>query len=217
MRLVICDDHQLLLEALATALAGQGYAIEALATTPLDAVKAVSAHDPDVLLLDVMFPRAHGLSAARRVVSDHPRTKVVMITGSDAFEPLVEALEIGVAGYIRKDQPVAGIAAAVASAADGRPCIDGALLRMLRHGPARVAQQRAPSEMLTSRERNVAELLAVGLSTNQIVHRLGVSHSTVRTHVQNILLKLGVHTRLQAVAKLSADERFTKMSTQHAS
>jgi two-component system, NarL family, nitrate/nitrite response regulator NarL len=217
MRIVICDDHQLLLEALATSLSSRGYVVEAVVTTPVDAVHAVALHDPDVLLLDVMYPEAHGLGAARRVMAEHNRTKVVLITGSNAYEPLVEALEIGVAGYLRKDQPITAIAAALEAAQSGRLVVDAAMLRQLRRSPSRIPQQRSPVQTLTTRERHVAELMADGLGTDEIVKRLGVSHSTVRTHVQNILLKLDVHTRLQAVAKLSADEHFTSGRSAHAS
>lgn len=217
MRIVICDDHQLLLEALATSLSSRGYVIEAVVTTPVDAVQAVALHDPDVLLLDVMYPEARGLWAARRVVEEQSRTKVVLITGSDAFEPLVEALEIGVAGYLRKDQPISAIARALEAAQSDRPVIDTTMLRQLRRSPHRIPQPRSPVDTLTARERYVAELMAEGLGTNEIVRRLDVSHSTVRTHVQNILLKLDVHTRLQAVAKLSADERFIAQRSAHAS
>jgi DNA-binding NarL/FixJ family response regulator len=95
--------------------------------------------------------------------------------------------------------------------------IDATMLRQLRRSPNRIPQPRSPLDTLTMRERYVAELMADGLGTNEIVQRLGVSHSTVRTHVQNILLKLDVHTRLQAVAKLSADERFNAAGSAHAS
>ncbi len=217
MRIVICDDHQLLLEALATALASRGYTVEAVVTTPIDAVQAVALHDPDVLLLDVMFPGAQGLWAAREVIAEHRRTKVVMITGSEAFEPLVEALEIGVAGYTRKHQPISEIATIIEAAHRGEPAVDPGLLRRLKNPPTRIPRQRLAVDALTLRERQVAELLASGLDTDQIVRRLGVSQSTVRTHVQNILSKLGVHSRLQAVAKLSGEDAFLSVGVPHAS
>lgn len=218
MRIVICDDHQLLLEALATALAARGFVVEAVVTTPVEAVEAVALHEPDVLLLDVMFPSAQGLWAARQVVAQYPRTKVVMITGSDAPEPLMEALEIGVAGYTGKGQPIPQIAATLEAAHEGKFAVEPSMLRQLRRCGT-VPRQASPpvASALTPRERHVADLLVSGLDTDQIVRRLGVSQSTVRTHVQSILSKLGVHSRLQAVAKLSSDGSFMLNGEAHAS
>jgi len=204
MRIVICDDHRLLLEALATALAGQGYIVEAATTTPAEAVRAVALHDPDLLLIDVTFPVGSGLDAARQVIAHHPRTKVVMITGTESTEPLVTALEIGVSGYTRKDQRVEAIARVLELAASGELAIDRELLRGVR-STTRPARQRTALDDLTPRERHVLGLLVDGMNTNEIVTQLGVSQSTVRTHVQNIFAKLGVHSRLQAVAALATD------------
>lgn len=205
MRIVLCDDHRLLLEALATALAGQGYTIEAATTSPDEAVRAVSLHDPDVLLIDVMFPVGSGLDAARQVIAQHPRTKVVVITGTESVEPLVAALEMGVAGYTRKDQRVEAIAKVIELAARGELAIDRELLRGVRRTTKSVPTQRSALDDLTPRERDVLGLLVNGKSTKQIVQQLGVSQSTVRTHVQNIFAKLGVHSRLQAVAGIAGD------------
>ncbi|HET6625982.1 MAG TPA: response regulator transcription factor [Nocardioidaceae bacterium] len=216
MRIVICDDHRLLLEALATALSGQGYTIEAAATTPAEAVRAVALHDPDLLLIDVMFPVGSGLDAAREVARQHPRTKVVMITGTDSVEPLVAALEIGVAGYTRKDQRVEAIAGVLELAVRGEQAIDHELLRKVRHTPPTIPRQRSAMDQLTSRERHVLSLLVDGMTTEEIVERIGVSRSTVRTHVQNILAKLGVHSRLQAVAALAVDGSPTVPDGAHA-
>lgn len=204
MRLVICDDHRLLLEALATALAGRGYTIEAAATTPSEAVRAVALHDPDILLIDVMFPVGSGLDAAKEVLAHHPRTKVVMITGTESVEPLMAALEIGVSGYTRKDQRVEAIARVLELAASGEIAIDRELLRGVRNTTRAVHHEHTVVDDLTPRERHVLGLLVSGLNTHEIVQQLGVSQSTVRTHVQNIFAKLGVHSRLQAVAALSA-------------
>jgi two-component system nitrate/nitrite response regulator NarL len=200
MRIVICDDHQLLLEALTTALALHGFTVEAAVDTPAEAVRAVAGNDPDLLLVDVNFPTGSGLEAARTVIAHHPRTKVVMMTGDDDPAPLQEALAMGVAGYLAKDQPVDAIARALELAARGGTPIDGALLRRARRPAARLPRQRTPIDDLTARERHVLHLLVDGMSTGEMVRALGVSQSTVRTHVQNIFAKLGVHTRLQAVA-----------------
>jgi two-component system nitrate/nitrite response regulator NarL len=205
MRIVICDDHQLLLEALATALALHGLTVESAVATPAEAVRAVASNDPDLLLIDVNFPTGSGLEAARTVIAHHPRTMVVMMTGDDDFEPLQQALAMGVTGYLAKDQPVDAIARALELAGRGGTPIDAAMLRRARRPAARVPRQRTPVDDLTARERHILHLLVEGMSTSEMVRALGVSQSTVRTHVQNIFAKLGVHTRLQAVAFLDVD------------
>jgi DNA-binding NarL/FixJ family response regulator len=214
MRVVICDDHRLLLEALATALAARGYTVEALATTPEEAVGAVARLDPDLLLLDLRFPDGHGVDAARQVLGRHPRTRVVVLTGNDDPVALRTALELGVSGYVLKGERIEAICAALEAAARGETSVHRSLLRQIRR-TREVPQQRNPVQDLTAREQEVLELLREGMDTQQIVERLVVSQSTVRTHVQNILSKLGVHSRLQAVA-LPADGSFDHEEPTHA-
>jgi two-component system, NarL family, nitrate/nitrite response regulator NarL len=199
MRIVVCEDNRLLLEALSNALARQGFTVEAATSAPAEAVAAVRLYDPDILLTDLGFPGADGLSAAREVARHHPRTRVVIITGSDDPAPLLEAIRIGVAGYVRKDQRLDGIVAALRRAAGGETAIDKTLLRRLT-SPPRPDSRRPAVTRLTQQERVVLRHLADGLQTSEIVSRLGISTSTVRSHIQAILSKLGVHTRLQAVA-----------------
>jgi two-component system, NarL family, nitrate/nitrite response regulator NarL len=206
MRIVMCDDNRLLLEALSNALALQGFTVEAATSTPAEAVAAVRLYDPDLLLIDLGFEGADGLTAAREVARSHPRTRVVILTGSDDPESLLEAMRIGVAGYVRKDQRLDGIVAALRRAAEGEKAIDKTLLRKLTSG-ARPHSRRSAVACLTQQERVVLGYLAEGLQTFEIVSQLGISTSTVRSHIQAILSKLGVHTRLQAVALYNATDR----------
>lgn len=215
MKIVLCDDHRLFLEALAIALAGCGFEVVATVTAPADAVDAVVRHDADLLLTDLTFPVGSGLDAARRVLAERPRTTVVVITGTDALGPLAEALELGVSGYLFKDQPIAAIADALTAAQQGGLVVHRELLRSLRT-PGPVPRQRRRVDALTPREQHVLKLLVEGLNTNDIVQRMAVSQSTVRTHVQNILSKLGVHSRLQAVAALAAEDRLVPLETRYA-
>ena len=198
MRVVLCQDQRQRLEALAAALAECGHVVQAATTSPSDAVHDVQRYDPDVLLTDLSFPVGSGLDTARKVQERHPRTKVVVIVGADEPTYFAEALEVGVSGYVLKGQRIEAISAAIEVAAGGGFTVYPALLQQLP-GRKPIPQQRRRAHQLTERERTVLELLARGFATRQIVRRLGVSESTVRTHVQNILAKLGVHSRLQAV------------------
>jgi two-component system nitrate/nitrite response regulator NarL len=213
MRVVICDDHHLLVQALATALSDLGYTVEAAVTTPPDAVQAVALHDPDVLLIDVAFPSGSGLDAARQVVQQHPRTRVVMLTGGDSPAALQQALDVGVSGYIRKAQRIEEIARALDRVAEGELVVDTKLLKGSR--ASTVPRQRTPIDELTPREQRVLQLLVKGCSTNEIVAHMSVTPSTVRTHVQSIFVKMGVHSRLQAVALLSREGLLDRVDGVH--
>lgn len=214
MRVVICDDHHLLVQAMATALGDLGYTVEAAVATPEDAVRAVALHDPDVLLIDVTFPTGSGLDAAHHVVAHHPRTKVVMLTGGDSPKTLQSALDIGVVGYIRKAQRIEEIARSLDRVVDGELVVDARLLNGSRVGAA-VPRQRTAIDGLTPREQRVLQLLVKGCSTNEIVEHMSVTPSTVRTHVQSIFVKMGVHSRLQAVALLSREGLLDRVDGLH--
>jgi two-component system, NarL family, nitrate/nitrite response regulator NarL len=203
MRLVICDNHRLLLEALSTALSSRGWTVEATATVPRDAVEAVRLHEPDILVTDLDFPSGTGLDAVRLVAEEHPSTKIVILTGLDSPDLVRAALEIGVSGYTRKDRSLSAIIDVLAQVGEGGVAIDSGLLRRLavRSTGTRESTHTLVGS-LTPRERRVLELLVDGQNTAEIVDRLHISDSTARTHVQSILSKLGVHSRLQAVALL---------------
>lgn len=202
MRIVICDDHRLLAEALATAVARAGHTVEAVVWTPAEALAAVERHRPQVLLLDLTFADGSSLDAAREVVARHPQTRTVVLTGSDCVRPLQEALEIGVAGYLRKDGRIDQMLAALERCARGEQVVDETLMRRLERSELASNRSRLLFGDFTPRERAVVLLLQEGLNTAEMVLRLGISESTVRTHVQAILSKLSVHSRIQAVALL---------------
>jgi two-component system, NarL family, nitrate/nitrite response regulator NarL len=206
MRLVLCDAQRLLLEALSVALATRGWTVEAAVSTPTDAIRAVELHEPDMLVTEVAFPDAVGLDAVRTIVETCPNTKIVILTGRDDPELVRDALDLGVAGYTRKDQSIQAIGDTLQRVDGGRLTVDASLLRHLASKPV---PSRTPAGALfgslTPREQRVLELLVDGRNTADIVTQLQISDSTARTHVQSILSKLGVHSRLQAVALLHGE------------
>ena len=214
MRIVVCDDHRLLLEALAHALAKRGFTVEAATLHPAEAVAAVKLYNPDLLLIDLTFPDGNGLDAASEVVAQHPRTRVVVLTGSDDASAVLEAARIGVAGFIRKDQRLSAIVEALGRAASGESWMDASVIRRLRSARPASPAARSPLDELTRQERIVLGMLQEGLSTAEIVARMGIGNSTVRSHIQAILTKLGVHSRLQAVAMMSHDDPATRREGQ---
>jgi two-component system nitrate/nitrite response regulator NarL len=202
VRIVVCDDDRLLLESLSRALELKGFTVEAATSAPHEAVAAVQRFRPDVLLIDLGFPDGDGLDAAREVRRNYPETRVVILTASEDPASLLEADKLGLAGYVGKDQRLEGIVDALGRAARGEGRVDKTLLRRLGDAGARPAGQMSVLDKLTAQEHVVLGCLADGLSTSDIVARLGISHTTVRSHIQAILAKLGVHSRLQAVAVL---------------
>jgi len=202
MRLVLCDDHQLFLDALASALTGHGHDVVATATTPDDAVRAVAQERPDVCLLDLAFPEGSGVEAARRIRERHPATQVLVLSATTDPRVIAEALQAGVNGFVRKDQGVDWVLHALEELANGRPAIDPALpTNMSKHsGSAREDGALRALRRLTEREHEVLKLMIEGAGTMQIADALYISKSTTRTHLQNVLVKLGVHSRLQAAA-----------------
>lgn len=201
MRIVLCDDHTLLVEAFRTALQSVGHEVVALAATPEEGHQAVLDHDPDVCLLDVLFPMGSGLDAAARIAFDRPSCRVLML--SARADPLLvrAALAVGAAGFVSKDESIAGILRALERVAAGDIAIDPVLLRAaVRARPAFGGPPGQRLSVLSGREREVLRGIVAGRSTKEIARAMGVSTSTAGTHVQNVLTKLGVHSRLQVVA-----------------
>ncbi len=200
MRLVLGDDHRLFIDALTVALTGHGLTVAASATSPEEVLAAVAAHQPDICLLDVRFPGASGLDVLRVVCARYPRVKVVMLSATSDPDVVSAAIEGGVAGFIRKDQQVADIVHALARVRAGERVLDTGLLRAV----VRSLHQPVARDsdwllgFLTSREKEVLMRMMEGECTKQIARSLAIAQSTARTHVQNVLVKLGVHSQLEA-------------------
>jgi DNA-binding NarL/FixJ family response regulator len=198
MRLVLCDDNRILCEALGVALEARGHRVLATATTTVLGIAAVAEHQPDVCLLDLRFPDPpDGLDAARAIRQRHPGTAVVLLSG--LIDPAIrsEAMRIGVAGFLRKDQNVDHLADALEVIASGGVVFDS----MLTARPVPEQRRRGyPAYVLTSREQDVLRRMVAGQSTTQMSREMNIEVSTLRTYVKNVLAKLGVHSRLQAAA-----------------
>jgi two-component system nitrate/nitrite response regulator NarL len=202
MKIVLCDDHEMWLQALEVALEARGHVVTALTTTPDTGVQAVAATDPDVVALDVGFPDGNGFEAAERITAASPRTRVVMLTAS--AEPTVRAaaLAAGASGITRKDQSIVAILASLERVADGGDAFEQPAVRST---PRRTRPESEIARLvasLTARERDVLRRLIEGRTTGDIARDLGVTTNTARTHIQNVLTKLGVHSRLQAATQV---------------
>jgi len=184
-------------EAIKSALESTGVVVAGISATAEDAVTSVLQKRPDLVLMDVALPDQSGLLAGRRILQEWPEAKILAVTALGERHVAEEALRIGFRGYLTKHTPVAQFVNSV------RAILDGQLI--MPHRLASVNRYAAGDEdvgllaaQLTAREREVLGLLVRGASGLEIAAELSISRNTVRTHVQSILTKLQVHSRLEA-------------------
>lgn len=169
------------------------------------ALDQVAALAPDVVVMDVRMPGMDGIEATRRVVAEHPGTRVLVLTTFDVDEYAFAALRAGASGFLLKDVPPDDLVQAIRVVAAGdaivAPSVTRRLLDRFAHRlPAAGPRPTPPPlERLTEREREVLRLIARGMSNAEIAAELVVSETTVKTHVGNVLTKLGLRDRVQAV------------------
>ncbi len=216
LRIVIADDHSLIREGLRRLLAGTQLHIVGEASTGAQAVGLVTRLDPDIVLLDIRMPDMDGLAALREIKRLKPYTPVIMLTAYDEPAWLVQAIGYGAAGYLLKTMARDDLIAAIQAVAGGDGLLDPShLTSIVRQLGAETVEPTNPIvgdvNQLTAREREVLALVAEGLTNQQIGEVLGVAPSTIKSHVQNVMLKLGASDRTQAAvmavkAKIVRDE-----------
>ena len=201
MRIVICDDHVLLTEAMVIAFADHGHEVVATGTSPLRAVELSREHRPDVCLLDVNFPDGSSIDVIAPTCATG--TRVVMMSAWTEHDTVVRSLDAGAAGYVSKRQPMTEIVAALERAHAGEVGVPPSLVRATGRTEADSGDPLWQLRFLTDREWEIMRCIMDGLTTAEMAHQLGVRRSTARTHVQNLLTKLGVHSRLRAAALMT--------------
>ena len=204
IRVLVVDDQELVRLGFCVILdAADGIAVVGEAANGEAAVSQVAAHGPDVVLMDIRMPGMDGLEATRLITRGPAGPKVVMLTTFDLDDYVYEALRAGASGFLLKDSPRHDLIAAVRAAAAGDALLAPSVTRRLIEAFARRPPETAPSPSrlasLTAREQDVLLLLARGRSNAEIASVLFVSEATVKTHVGNLLAKLGLRDRVQAV------------------
>lgn len=196
MRVLIVDDHTLFADAIRPVLEGEGMCVVGVATTAHQALDSVDRERPDLILMDLGLPDQSGLAAGEQILDRFPEVRVVALTALDDRRTVHEALRAGFHGYLTKDTPVAEFVHAIRAVLGGQVVLP----RRLGPGGERGAADYAAllAEQLTPRELEVLVLLVEGANGRAIARSLGISANTVRTHVQSILTKLQVHSRLEA-------------------
>jgi len=207
IRVLVVDDQELVRSGFCVILdVAEDITVVGEAANGEAALLAAAAYHPDVVLMDIRMPGMDGLEATRlltRGSPDQTAPKVVMLTTFDLDEYVYEALRAGASGFLLKDSPRADLLAAVRAAAAGNALLAPTVTRRLIEAFARRPPEAAPSPArlgsLTAREREVLMLLARGRSNTEVAAALFVSEATVKTHVGNLLAKLGLRDRVQAV------------------
>jgi DNA-binding NarL/FixJ family response regulator len=203
IRVLVADDHALFRQALKSVLEGEeGLELVGEAGEGEEAVRMATELVPDVILMDVHMPKLEGIEAARKINAELPTTKIVMLTVSDEQEDLFEAIKAGASGYLLKEVDPGEIANAVREIHAGHSLLSPAVASMLVSEFAALSKRadaKALRPNLTARELEVLRLAADGLTNRQIGRRLGISENTVKNHIRNVLEKLHLHTRMEAV------------------
>jgi DNA-binding NarL/FixJ family response regulator len=202
-RVLIADDHALFRDGLASLLTAWGMDVVAQAEDGLEAVEKARALKPDLVLMDINMPRLDGVEATRLIRAELPEIKVVMVTFVDDDESLFEAIRSGANGYILKDTPGEEVGPLLAGITEGKtPLSPGLAARILDEfaGNREPSKQSTKLDALTERETEILVAVSDGDTNKEIAYALGISTNTVNFHMKNILSKLQLRNRAQAVA-----------------
>jgi two-component system, NarL family, response regulator LiaR len=205
LRAIVADDDPFARRVIKDSLQNAGIVVIAEARNGRQAVELVLYYRPDVVVMDVVMPELDGIVATRRIVKELPDQIVVILTGaSDDDEIGLQALRAGATGYLSKDLDIDALPRALEGARSGEAVISRRMAKRLiehvRRTPDNLAGMRPVRSPLTAREWEVVDLLRDGRSTEAIADDLVLSIETVRSHVKNILRKLDVRSREEAVA-----------------
>lgn len=200
-RVLIVDDHKLFAEAIRVALTEAGINVVGSASTGREALRLAASTKPELVLMDLGLPDINGIRLGQDLMIRHPEMKILVVTALRDAKAVKKALRVGFYGYVTKDTPIAQFVDSVRSALSGNVVVPRSLAREAG-GALSVEAQAAEllARQLTARELGVLALLAEGARSEDIAERLSISSNTVRTHVQNVLTKLQVRSRLEAVA-----------------
>ena len=203
IRVAVVDDQELFRRGL-TMLLGVEEDIEVVgeAGDGVAATELAASAVPDVILMDVRMPKRSGIEACVAIKEVAPTARIIMLTVSDEEADLYDAVKNGASGYLLKDSSIDEVAQAIRVVADGQSLISPSMaIKLLDEFKqmSRTDRQQVPSPRLTDRELEVLKLVAQGLNNREIAKRLFISENTVKNHVRNILEKLQLHSRMEAV------------------
>jgi DNA-binding NarL/FixJ family response regulator len=205
LRVLVCDDHALFRRGLQMVLEQEAdLELVGEASDGVEAVQKAQELMPDVVLMDVRMPKRSGIEAAGDIKDMLPHVKILMLTISDEEADLYEAIKAGASGYLLKEIPIDEVADAIRSGWAGQSRISPSMASKLLTefaAMSKTADERPqmPAPKLTDREMEVLKLVAQGLNNRDIAKELFISENTVKNHIRNILEKLHLHSRMEAV------------------
>jgi len=198
IRILLADDHTVMRAGLRLLLERQpDMVVVAEAEDGRQTVELADAHTPEVVVLDIAMPNLNGIEAARQIVSKHPKTSVVILSMHSDESYVLRALKAGARAYLLKDSAESDLIRAIRAVRDGKSFFSPAVSKLLLEDYIRQIQERGEEdsyELLTTREREILQLLAEGKSNKDVANLLNLSLYTVETHRAHILQKLGLHT-----------------------
>jgi len=200
MRVVLADDHSLFRDGIASLLEQAGYDVVAQADSGDTALIAVRKHKPDLVLLDIIMSGVNGLEVLRQIKTEWPQIQVVMLTVSDADDHLFESIRYGADGYILKGVRADEFLDMLAGLSRGEAAISRKTATRLISGFQTLNRKEETRNKLSTRELETLKLMGQGLSNKAIAERMFISDNTVKYHIRNILQKLAVQNRTEAVA-----------------
>jgi len=199
-RVVIADDQTLFRSGLARLLdMDERVTVVGQATDGLEAVKIALALKPDVVLMDVKMPNLDGIEAARRIITENPKIKVLMLTTFEADNHVIQALKAGASGYVLKDSQAGAIVSSLLAVVAGERVMASAVANRVLEMLTGTTTPKEFYDGLTAREVEILKMLATGMANKQIAFKLKISDKTVRNHVSNMYEKLNIFDRSQAV------------------
>jgi DNA-binding NarL/FixJ family response regulator len=205
IRVLVVDDHALFRRGLQMVLGAESdVEVVGEASDGAEALKVASETLPDIVLMDVRMPRRGGIDATTAIKDAVPSAKIIMLTISDEEADLYDAIKAGATGYLLKEISTDEVATAIRAVADGQsqisPSMASKLLTEFKSMIQRTDERRlVPAPRLTDRELEVLKLVATGMNNRDIAKELFISENTVKNHVRNILEKLQLHSRMEAV------------------
>ena len=202
IKLMIVDDHTVVRDGLVSMLERQDdFQVVGQASNGLEAVERVSAVQPDVILMDLRMPELDGVEAMRRISSERPETRFLVLTTYDTDEYIFDAIEAGAKGYLLKDTSREDLFEAIRAVHRGDSGIEPGVAARVLDRFAQLSREEAQAPLLSEREIEVLRLMAKGSANKEIAASLSITDSTVKTHVANIFQKLDVRGRTEAVTQ----------------
>jgi DNA-binding NarL/FixJ family response regulator len=191
IRVVLADDHVVVRQGLKSLLEREGFQVVAEASDGQEALEHVQSLQPDVAVIDISMPIRNGLDAARDIARFSPKTKTILLTQHDEDEYISEALDAGMKGYVLKSQASSDLIQAIQQVCRGlvylSPGVSSAVMEAYR------SKSKKPLDPLTTRERQVLQLIAEGKTTKDIASLLGISVKTAESHRTRLMRKLDIH------------------------